>query len=214
MPAAHDLTSRQFGSWTVISKSQKPKGNQIGTYWVCKCKCGKLKTQPASSLVSGASTKCRSCYTESRKTAQQWIKKNQGKHYCKCGCNKTITIKIHHHVRGIPDYLNHHRPNPWRHHNLIGRKNPHYKTGKHISSTGYVRVLNPSHGRSSYFFEHRLIMESHIGRKLMRHEVVHHVNGNKTDNRLENLQLMQNCDHSRMHAKNGDSGFGYIRRKK
>lgn len=46
---------------------------------------------------------------------------------------------------------------------------------------------------------HRVIMEKHIGRKLDRREVVHHINGNIHDNRLENLQLMTLAEHGRLH---------------
>lgn len=49
--------------------------------------------------------------------------------------------------------------------------------------------------------EHRLIMEEYLGRKLSRNEVVHHINGNKKDNRIVNLEVMNLSEHSRKEMK-------------
>lgn len=78
-----------------------------------------------------------------------------------------------------------------------GEKSPTWKGGKTRSRKGYVVLRNDG----DVIFEHRAVMEDHIGRKLTEDEVVHHINGDKTDNRLENLQLMTRGEHSTMHNK-------------
>lgn len=59
-------------------------------------------------------------------------------------------------------------------------------------------------------FEHRYIMEQHLGRKLSDNEVVHHINKDRLDNRLENLQLMDNQEHT-IHHNTGKSRKGQKR---
>lgn len=70
-------------------------------------------------------------------------------------------------------------------------KRPDQQPTKRIAQNGYVRMIIPGkNGEPSRdVFEHRYVMEQKIGRALWPEETVHHVNGIRTDNRVENLEL-------------------------
>lgn len=95
---------------------------------------------------------------------------------------------------------------------MVGRfrgiNNPCFKGGR-INDNGYISILfstlspneqtlmhEDTRYKGKYVFEHRLVMAKHLNRSLKMYEIIHHRNGIKTDNRLENLELLIVGNHS------------------
>lgn len=65
-----------------------------------------------------------------------------------------------------------------------------------IIEDGYRKLWNGKR----YSFEHRVIMEAHIGRKLTKKEIIHHRDGDKLNNKIENLEILDRSSHPILHA--------------
>ncbi len=71
-----------------------------------------------------------------------------------------------------------------------GKDSPRWKGGISYNANGYKIVYSQDHPSGhTHIGEHRLVMEEHIGRHLTKEETVHHKNGIRDDNRIENLEL-------------------------
>jgi hypothetical protein len=84
-----------------------------------------------------------------------------------------------------------------------GKKHSSWKGGISLTN-GYRCVLSPSHPHANkgYVYEHRLKIEKKLDRFLSSYEYVHHIDGNKLNNRISNLQLMSRAEHARHHKLN------------
>ena len=107
---------------------------------------------------------------------------------CRCGCGAKLIIKPHHFWCGRrgPVFLNGHN-----------RKG----SGRGTSNKdGYVRVTRRGNV-NQWRYLHRVVVEENIGRPLRDGEIVHHINGDRGDNRLENLKITDASRHIKDHWK-------------
>lgn len=92
----------------------------------------------------------------------------------------------------------------WSHYNALRCHGDATRTPRPIAPRGAGTLKNGyrqiSVGDGRRVLEHRYIIECAIGRRLGSNEVVHHRNGNRLDNRPENLELMPPSEHTRRHV--------------
>lgn len=153
---------------------------------------------------------CDTCHKQFLKP--EWYVKSYPHQFCQRQCkdkfqslmmqgNKSNLGKGHpstkHHSQG--------ENNPMFGVHRYGEENGNWKGGIKKTDTGYILIYRPKHPNAindKYVFEHRLIMEEFLNRFLTKKEIVHHINKDKTDNRIENLMLFPNhSEHRLYHTK-------------
>lgn len=145
---------------------------------LCACGC---KQQVVSRDPSNRRMKVRFCFGHKTPEPNRWLKIP-----CGCGCGILIFSR---------DKANRIRKFASGHSQRI--KNSMWRGGrwKHWQGYVYVYQLNHPYAKNGYVYEHRLVIEKDIGRYLLLTEHVHHINGIRDDNRIENLQLMTRSEH-------------------
>lgn len=125
---------------------------------------------------------------------------------CECGCGyftpiakKTWSKKGW--IKGQPKrFINGHNTRLRR-----GKDHPLWKNGRRIRGNGYITILMPEHPRvdsAGYVREHILIVEKTLGKPLPLNAIVHHVDGNPTNNNPSNLVICQdNAYHHFLHQR-------------
>jgi len=78
-----------------------------------------------------------------------------------------------------------------------GKLSNNFKTGRITDVNGYVSIRT----NGKYMYEHRYVMEQHLGRKLLKDEAVHHINGVRADNKIKNLIVMKKKAHDSFESK-------------
>lgn len=110
---------------------------------------------------------------------------------CACGCYEDIPVYDFANKKFRTYKLGHHHKDPTK-------KN--WKGGKRIHNKGYIEIYTGKSKRK-YEFEHRLVYEEYHKCCLLPYTDIHHINGIKIDNRIENLQPMYDNDHLSFHKK-------------
>jgi len=117
---------------------------------------------------------------------------------CKCGCGKQVQIRKRH------LFPSHSMPNYIKGHQQFGNKRG-YKNGM-AKCNGYNLIYCPEHPNANsmgkgYVRYSRYLMEQSLNRYLESHEVIHHINGIKDDDRIENLVLTNKSEHRTQYHK-------------
>jgi len=118
---------------------------------------------------------CKNC---KKKVWSRAVNLKHRRKFCSIKCNAQFYKKDT--SKRFKNYYKTHRT--W---SVLNKKFRRYK-----NEQGYIVILNAPNEKRYRILEHRLIMEKYLGRKLKKNEEIHHKNGIKDDNRIENLEIV------------------------
>ena len=109
---------------------------------------------------------------------------------CKCDCGNNVIVDASKLLNGHTKSCGCLNKETLKSRN--GENHPLWKGGRFKTEHGYILLLKKDHPNSrknGRIFEHVFVMSEHLGRPLLENETVHHKNGIRDDNRIENLEL-------------------------
>jgi len=202
-----NLVGKRFSLLTVTERYGVNSSNHVT--WRCVCECGKTSVHTGNNLHAGHSKSC-GCLKHrriaedlsgkrfGRLTAVSLVSTRRGvaRWACACRCGKRSTVPAGHLKSGhtkscgclVSEVSRKHAKKK-----LAGKKKVAPNgTLPNRKLQGYVQIHDRNHPRSGqggFVYEHIVVMERKTGRSLQKCETVHHINGDRSDNRPRNLEL-------------------------